>query len=156
MLDRIPPQSIEAEQSVLGAMMIEKEAISKVAEMLKPEDFYRESHRLVFQAVVALFNRNEAVDIITVTEQLRKEDKLEGAGGIAYVTSLANAMPTQTPLAMRAPLITALRTMRKKSGPGLNKARKCAPAITRNCCHNAISFSTREMGAGWPFGSDAY
>ncbi len=94
MLDRVPPQSLEAEQSVLGAMMIEKEAISKVAEMLKPEDFYREAHRLVFKAVLTLFNQNEAVDIITVTEQLRKEDKLEGAGGIAYVTSLANSMPT--------------------------------------------------------------
>lgn len=94
MLDRVPPQSVEAEQSVLGAMLIEKEAISKVAEMLQPEDFYREAHRLVYQAVQSLFNRNEAVDIITVTEQLRKEDKLEAAGGIAYVTSLANAMPT--------------------------------------------------------------
>ena len=94
MLDRVPPQSVEAEQSVLGAMMIEKEAISKVAEMLKPEDFYREAHRLIFKAVLTLFNQNEAVDIITVTEQLRKEDRLEGAGGIAYVTSLANSMPT--------------------------------------------------------------
>ncbi len=94
MLDRVPPQSIEAEQSVLGAMMIEKEAITKVTEMLNPEDFYRESHRLVFQAILTLYNRNEAVDIITVTEQLRKDEKLDGAGGIAYVTSLANAMPT--------------------------------------------------------------
>lgn len=94
MLDRVPPQSIEAEQSVLGAMMIEKEAIIKVTEMLNPEDFYRESHRLIFRAILALYNRNEAVDIITVTEQLRKDEKLDGAGGIAYVTSLANAMPT--------------------------------------------------------------
>ena len=94
MLDRVPPQSIEAEQSVLGAMMIEKEAIIKVTEMLNPEDFYRESHRLIFRAILALYNRNEAVDIITVTEQLRKDEKLDGAGGIAYVTSFANAMPT--------------------------------------------------------------
>ena len=75
-------------------MMIEKEAIIKVTEMLNPEDFYRESHRLIFRAILALYNRNEAVDIITVTEQLRKDEKLDGAGGIAYVTSLANAMPT--------------------------------------------------------------
>ena len=57
MLDRVPPQSIEAEQSVLGAMMIEKEAIIKVTEMLNPEDFYRESHRLIFRAILALYNR---------------------------------------------------------------------------------------------------
>lgn len=94
MLDRIPPQSVEAEQSVLGAMLIEKEAIIKVMEILKPEDFYRESHRVIYQAVLSLANRSEAVDIITVTEQLRKDDKLEAVGGISYVTSLANAIPT--------------------------------------------------------------
>ena len=94
MLDRIPPQSVEAEQSVLGAMLIEKEAIIKVMEILKPDDFYRESHRVIYQAVLSLANRSEAVDIITVTEQLRKDDKLEAVGGISYVTSLANAIPT--------------------------------------------------------------
>ena len=94
MLDRIPPQSVEAEQSVLGAMLIEKEAIMKVIEILKPEDFYRESHRVIYQAALSLANRSEAVDIITITEQLRKDDKLEAVGGISYVTSLANAIPT--------------------------------------------------------------
>lgn len=94
MLDRIPPQSVEAEQSVLGAMLIEKEAIIKVMEILNPEDFYRESHRVIYQAALSLANRSEAVDIITITEQLRKDDKLEAVGGISYVTSLANAIPT--------------------------------------------------------------
>ncbi len=94
MLERVPPQSIEAEQAVLGAMMIEKEAVNSVTEILKAEDFYRESHRLIFLAIENLTHRNEAVDIITIVEQLRKDDKLDQAGGIAYVTSLANAMPT--------------------------------------------------------------
>ncbi|MDT8903282.1 replicative DNA helicase [Anaeroselena agilis] len=94
MLDRMPPQNLEAEQSVLGAMLIEREAISRVAEFLRPEDFYRESHRLVYAAVLALYNRGEAVDLITLTEQLRREDKLEAAGGISYITSLANSVPT--------------------------------------------------------------
>jgi replicative DNA helicase len=94
LLDRIPPQNLEAEQSVLGAMLIEREAISRVVEFLRAEDFYREAHRLAFAAILALYNRGEAVDLITITEQLRREDKLEAAGGISYVTSLANSVPT--------------------------------------------------------------
>ena len=94
MIERVPPQNIEAEQAVLGAMLIEKEAISKVAEFVKGSDFYRESHRLIFDAMLELFNKNEAVDLVTVIELLRKKDELEKVGGIAYVTSLANSVPT--------------------------------------------------------------
>ena len=94
LIERVPPQNIEAEQAVLGGMLIEKEAISKVAEFVKADDFYRESHRLLFEAMLDLFNKNEAVDLVTVTEALRKNDKLEAVGGIAYITSLANSVPT--------------------------------------------------------------
>ncbi|GBG56790.1 replicative DNA helicase [Sporomusaceae bacterium FL31] len=94
MIERIPPQNLEAEQAVLGGMLIEREAISKVAEFLRSEDFYREAHRLIFGAMQELFNKNEPVDLVTVTEYLRKSDKLENAGGIAYITSLANSVPT--------------------------------------------------------------
>lgn len=86
MIERVPPQNIEAEQAVIGGMLIEKEAISKVAEFLKADDFYREAHRLIFEAMLELFNKNEAVDLVTVTEVLRKNDKLEAVGGIAYIT----------------------------------------------------------------------
>ncbi len=94
MIDRVPPQNLEAEQAVLGAMLIKKEAIAEVSEILRPEDFYREAHRIVFQAMMDLFTKNEAVDLITVTEQLRKNEQLEKTGGIAFITSLANAVPT--------------------------------------------------------------
>lgn len=94
MQDRVPPQNIEAEQSVLGAMLIEKEAIPKVMEILRDTDFYREAHRVIFNAMLELYNKNEAVDMITVTEILKRDNKLEDVGGIAYVTSLANAVPT--------------------------------------------------------------
>lgn len=94
MIDRVPPQNIEAEQAVLGAILIEKEAIAKVSEVLQAKDFYRESHRIVFHAVMEVAGRNENVDMITVVEQLRKEDKLEAVGGISYVTYLANCVPT--------------------------------------------------------------
>lgn len=94
MIDRVPPQNVEAEQSVLGAMMIEREAISKVSEIIRPEDFYREAHRLIYNAMMELFNKNEAVDLVTVVEILRRDDKLEVVGGISYVSALANSVPT--------------------------------------------------------------
>ncbi|WP_054259986.1 replicative DNA helicase [Propionispora sp. 2/2-37] len=113
MIDRVPPQNIEAEQSVLGAMLIEREAISKVAEFLRKEDFYREAHRLIYNAMLQLFNKNDAVDLITVTEYLRKEDKLEGAGGIAYVTSLANCVPTAANVLYHARIVEEKALLRQ-------------------------------------------
>ena len=70
LIERVPPQNIEAEQAVLGAMLIEKEAIARVTELLKGGDFYREAHRLIFEAMLDLYNRNEAVDMITDIELL--------------------------------------------------------------------------------------
>ena len=67
-IDRVPPQNIEAEQAVLGAMLISRDAIASAAEMLKPEDFYREAHRLVFGAILELFQKEKAADLITVYE----------------------------------------------------------------------------------------
>ncbi|VBB07530.1 dna helicase dnab type [Lucifera butyrica] len=113
MLDRVPPQNVEAEQSVLGAMLIEREAIAKVAEFLRPEDFYREAHRLVYQGILQLFNKNDAVDMITVIEALRKEDKLEVAGGIAYVTFLANSVPTAANVIYHARIVEEKALLRE-------------------------------------------
>lgn len=113
MIDRVPPQNLEAEQSVIGAAMIEREAISKTAEFLRPEDFYREAHRLIFAAIINLFNKNEAVDMVTVVEALRKEDKLEAAGGIAYITSLANCVPTAANVLYHARIIEEKALLRQ-------------------------------------------
>lgn len=113
MLDRVPPQNIEAEQSVIGAMLIEKEAISKVAEFLQQEDFYREAHRLIYHAILELFNKNDAVDLITVTEMLRKEDRLETVGGISYITSLANSMPTAANVLYHARIVEEKALLRQ-------------------------------------------
>ncbi len=105
MIDRVPPQNVEAEQSVLGAMLIEREAISKVAEFLRPEDFYREAHRLIYATILELFNKNDAVDMVTVTENLRKVDKLESVGGISYITSLANSVATAANVVYHARIV---------------------------------------------------
>lgn len=113
MQDRVPPQNIEAEQSVLGAMLIEKEAIPKVIEILRDTDFYREAHRVIFNAMLELYNKNEAVDMITVTEILKRDNKLEDVGGIAYVTSLANAVPTAANVTYHASIIEEKSILRQ-------------------------------------------
>ncbi len=93
-IDRIPPQNIDAERSTLGSMLLEKEAIEKGIEILKAEDFYREAHRVIFEVIVHLSNKSEPIDIITVSEELTRRNMLDKVGGIPYLTALANAVPT--------------------------------------------------------------
>jgi len=93
-LDRVPPQSIEAEMAVLGSMLLDEEAVSIAVERIDHSSFYRDSHRKIFQAISDLYNLNKAVDLITLTESLKKNGFLEDVGGASYLTSLANAVPT--------------------------------------------------------------
>lgn len=93
-LDRVPPQNIEAEQSILGAILLDNDALSKVLEVLSPEDFYRESHRKIFDAMIELFEKNEAVDLITVTDSLKRSNELDTVGGVTYLSGLVNQIPT--------------------------------------------------------------
>jgi replicative DNA helicase len=93
-IDRLPPQSIEAEQSVLGALLIDRDAVVEVAEILRRDDFYRSQHGAIYGAVIELYERREPVDIVTVSEVLERNAELEHAGGSAYLTSLINLTPT--------------------------------------------------------------
>lgn len=111
--ERVPPQNIEAEQAVLGAMLIDKEAIAKVSEILTSTDFYREAHRVIFNAMLELYNKNEAVDMVTVTEILKRDNKLEDIGGIAYITSLANAVITAANIKFHADIVAEKSVLRQ-------------------------------------------
>jgi replicative DNA helicase len=93
-LGRIPPQHNEAEQSVLGSMFLDKEVIPVITEVLKGEDFYREDHREIFEAIMDLFDKGEPIDLITVSEQLKLRGTLEAIGGLEYLTNMASAVPT--------------------------------------------------------------
>jgi len=92
--DRVPPQNLEAEQAVLGAIMLEAEALVAAMERLKSEDFYSVSHQRIFDAMVALNDDNEPIDLITLTARLQDLGQMEEVGGIIYLTKLANAVPT--------------------------------------------------------------
>lgn len=118
-IDRLPPQNIEAEQAVLGAMLIERDAILRALEFLNGEDFYRELHGKIFDAAVSLFEHSEAVDIVTVTEELRRRGHLDEVGGIPYLTSLANLVPTAANVEHYARIVetkAALRRLIQASG----------------------------------------
>lgn len=93
-IGRVPPHSLEAEMSALGAMMLDRNAIERVGELLKPDDFYRESHRLLFEVMLSLNERHVPVDLLTLREELARRDDLERAGGLAYLAQLVESVPT--------------------------------------------------------------
>jgi replicative DNA helicase len=93
-IDRLPPQSLEAEQSVLGSVLIDRDAIVEVAEFLRPDDFYRQANGLIYGAMVELFERREPIDIVTVAEALERKEELDAIGGRSYLSSLSNQTPT--------------------------------------------------------------
>lgn len=93
-LERIPPQATEAEQAVLGALLVNPESISKVVDVLEPDYFYRKSHQVIYAAVLDLFDKNEPIDIVTVSQHLKDQGKLENVGGRQYLTDLAMSVAT--------------------------------------------------------------
>ena len=88
------PHNLDAEQSVLGSMIIDKTAIAQVTEVLKADDFYRDSHKIIFSGIMDLFQKDIPIDMITLIEHLKSIDKLEGAGGISYITEISNSVPS--------------------------------------------------------------
>ncbi|MBA2872882.1 replicative DNA helicase [Anoxybacillus calidus] len=92
--DRIPPQNIEAEQAVLGAIFLDSAALTLASEVLVPEDFYRASHQKIFHAMLKVADKGEPVDLVTVTAELADAKMLEEVGGVSYLSELANSVPT--------------------------------------------------------------
>src|SRR5262245_2782813 len=93
-LRRVPPQNLEAEESVLGGILLDNTALDRVIELVRPDDFYRGAHRKLFHAMLALSERNEPVDLITLSESLRTRGELADVGGAAYLAELAERVPT--------------------------------------------------------------
>jgi len=106
MWEKVPPHNIDAEQSVLGALLIDNTAISKVTKHIRPEDFYMESHRVIYNTILELEENGKAADLVTVTDSLRKKGELEKVGGASYVATLANIAPTVEEKALLRNLIT--------------------------------------------------
>jgi replicative DNA helicase len=110
---KLPPQHIEAEQSVLGGILIENYAINKVMEILKPDDFYRDSHRKIFEALIVLSERDEPADSITLTNELKNSGHLDSVGGASYVASLIDLIPTAANIEYYAKIVREKAILRK-------------------------------------------
>ena len=93
-MSRIPPHSVESEQSILGSIILDKDAIITVAETIVPTDFYKEAHKIIYESMLKLNSDNEPIDLITLVEELRNEGHLDSVGGISYLTSLSTIVPT--------------------------------------------------------------
>jgi replicative DNA helicase len=112
-LDRIPPHNMEAEQAVLGAILLDNDAIVAAMEHIGPEDFYRAAHQRIFEAMVELFDEAEPVDLVTLSTRLKDRGLLEEVGGIGYLTELANGVPTAANVAYYAEIIEEKSMLRR-------------------------------------------
>jgi replicative DNA helicase len=110
---KLPPQHIEAEQSILGGILIENEAINRVTEIVDADDFYREAHRKIFNALINLSERDEPADLITLTNELQKIDQLDSIGGASYLTSLIDSVPTAANIQYYARIVKEKAILRK-------------------------------------------
>lgn len=124
-IERVPPYNLEAEQALLGSMMLDLEAVNIASEILQPEDFYRESHRVIFLALLDLEVRGEPIDMITLTEELRQQNNLEKVGGVSYVATLANIVPSAANARYYANIIEEKAILRRLIQFANNIASRC-------------------------------
>ena len=122
-ISRIPPHSVESEQSILGSILLDKDAIITVSETIRPSDFYKEAHKIIYEGMLKLSNKNEPIDLITLTEELKKQGHLDNVGGISYITSLSTIVPTTSNVKYYADIVkekSVLRQLIKASNDIIN------------------------------------
>ena len=124
----VPPQNIEAEQAVLGTILLQDKALLKVVEIIGPDDFYRDSHKTIFRAMLTLFEKREPHDLITVTGLLSDQNKLEAVGGAAYLAALTDVIPFTGTLVHHARLIRQKSVLRKLIQTTSEVAARCYQA----------------------------
>ncbi|MBO8127884.1 MAG: replicative DNA helicase [Peptococcaceae bacterium] len=114
MPDKVPPQNIDAEQAVLGALFLDADALYRIIDILQPDDFYQQAHRLIYEACLKLQDDGEPVDMLSVTERLRRDGSLDKVGGAAYIASLTDVIPTASNIEYYARIVrekAVLRTL---------------------------------------------
>lgn len=111
--ERIPPQNLEAEQSLLGSLLIDKDATIKIADRVRPDDFYRDSHKLILEAMLQLYERHEPIDILSLGNRLEEQGILQRVGGRAYLVELSNVVPTAANVIHYADIVQKKATLRR-------------------------------------------
>lgn len=112
-LNRLPPQNLEAEQSVLGSLMLDRDAIIKVADTLSSDDFYDDKHRIVYLAILRLYDERSSIDVLTVANKLDEGASLDKIGGMSYLTTLVNAVPSAAHVVHYAQIVRRKGTLRR-------------------------------------------
>lgn len=112
-VERLPPHNLEAEQSVLGSLLIDRDAVIRVASFLKAEDFFRSAHGAIYQAIIDLYNRREPPDFVTVVDELERRGRLEEVGGVVYLTELINTVPTAVHVEYYGRIVERTATLRR-------------------------------------------
>lgn len=113
LLDKLPPQNLEAERACIGSMLLDREAIEVSIDILKPEDFYSIQHRVIYEAILDLYNKSIPVDIVTITDYLKSNKLLEKAGGVSYVSSILDEVPTSANIEYYARIVEQKSLLRK-------------------------------------------
>ncbi|HSR88903.1 MAG TPA: replicative DNA helicase [Candidatus Udaeobacter sp.] len=112
-LEKIPPQSIEAEMSLLGSILLDKDAMLKIADIVQPEDFYKNAHAQIFEVILELYQKNEPIDLLTLSNRLTEKGHLDQAGGYSYLVSLTNTVPTASHVVNYANIVHKKATRRR-------------------------------------------
>ena len=112
-LTRSAPQNISAEQATLGSILLEKDSILNCIEILQPEDFYKSAHQIIYQCALDLFEKNQAVDLVTLTEELKKMKQLDDVGGASYLATLMSSVPTAANVVYYAKIVEEKAILRK-------------------------------------------
>ena len=110
--EQLPPQDIDAEESVLGSLLIDKDAIIKIADITTVGDFYRKSHEIIFQAILDLYSKNEPIDLLTVSSRLKEKKQFKEIGGMSCLTTLMNFVPTASNVVHYAKIVSQKRILR--------------------------------------------
>lgn len=112
-IERVPPQSLEAEMSLLGSVLLDKDAMLKIADIVQPEDFYKNSNGQIFEAILELYYKNDPIDLLTVSNRLAERAQLENVGGYSYLVSLTNSVPTSSHVTNYATIVHKKATRRR-------------------------------------------
>jgi replicative DNA helicase len=112
-INRLPPQNLEAEQSVLGSLMLDKNAVIKIADLISPDDFYEEKHKIVYLAILRLYDERSSIDVLTVSNKLEEGMSLQKIGGMSYLTVLVNSVPSAAHVVHYANIVRRKGTLRR-------------------------------------------
>ena len=140
--ERVLPHSIEAEQSVLGCVLIDQDASMNILSELKPDDFYVEAHRIVFEAMYNVYSHNSPVDFVTLTDELEKNNMLESVGGAEYIATLTNIVPSSSNYKHYSDIVKRNGVLRRLINASNNIINNCFEAQNMQ---DAISFAEKSI-----------